>query len=251
MSVPSGLTKEVDDDHLSGPQLTDRVKAIILFGSRARGDSDVFSDVDVVAFANVRRATELHDIHQRLQHNRRLEKTEITLYSTFTAEDMATKGSLFLWHLRLEGKVLLARDEWLAGLMAKLAPYPRQRALLDLATLQRILDDIDNGLRVTSLTTPFEAASLYTVLRNTGIIASFVSGSPLFSRRLPVEWLASQMGDAFPYSGADLDFLEECRLAYNGKRSFHTMPTQAGIALLVSQAQSVLSFAVRRVRSGS
>ena len=241
------LSEGVD---LSVNQIPWEVKAVILFGSQARGDDDSASDTDLVAFADVLSAEALAQTHESLRLTWEVEGPEVTLYSTMTAVEMAGKGSLFLWHLRLEGRVLLERGGWWTELLSSLRQYGPKQATKDLETLRTILTDVEASLRRDNLTELFEAATLFTVLRNAAIITSFRYGTPLFGRREPINWLGRKMGEDFPYSQSDLDLLEMCRLAYNDKATLRSMPSRAQIETLAACGFRVLRYCGKLVADG-
>src|SRR5260370_28064855 len=90
------LSEGVD---LSVNQIPWEVKAVILFGSQARGDDDSASDTDLVAFADVLSAEALAQTHESLRLTWEVEGPEVTLYSTMTAVEMAGKNSPFFFLL--------------------------------------------------------------------------------------------------------------------------------------------------------
>jgi len=190
------------------------VLAAALFGSRARGDSDSSSDTDVVVFADVENVAQLRNVKEDLSsHSLGLRQT-LSLYSGDTAEYMAQEGSLFLWHLRLEGVVLIDNQAWLSNLLKNLSPYDNARALRDLDTFEQVLFDCEYSASMQSDTIAFEMATTSAVLRNLGIIHCFTRGIPCFGRTAPIMRLANYMGERFPFSPEQVRALEHARLAY-------------------------------------
>ncbi len=188
--------------------------ATVLFGSQARGDADAVSDTDVAVFADVGDVEQLSKIKDDLQAHGHDSQAMISVYSANTAEHMAREGSLFLWHLRLEGKVLVDKKEWLSNLMKNLSPYDNTRALRDLDTFERVLLDCKDALSQQSETVEFEIATMFAVLRNLGIIHCFRQGTPCFGRTAPIVRLASDMAENFPFSSEQTHAFERTRLAY-------------------------------------
>lgn len=190
------------------------VEAAVLFGSHARGDSDIHSDIDVAVFATAGDINALDKIRTELFDGALSEDVSVSLYSTRTAEILAQDGSLFLWHLNLEGKVLFERDLWISSLFGRLRPYSKSKALRDLRTFATILDDVRDALRTAEATALFEAATMYAILRNSGMIYSHARGIPCFGRLKPITWLAQGMGERFPFMDSEVLRLETLRLAY-------------------------------------
>ncbi len=99
------------------PQPQATVAALVLYGSRARGDSDDRSDTDVAVFTYAQSMSDLQDLKRWVTKSSMAPPdATFAIYSTATADRMAERGSLFLWHVRLEGRVLYDHDKWLAGL---------------------------------------------------------------------------------------------------------------------------------------
>ncbi len=188
--------------------------ATVLFGSQARGDADALSDTDVAVFADVENVVQLRKIKGDLQVHGHDSLAMISVYSADTAEHMAREGSLFLWHLRLEGKVLVDKKQWLSNLMKNLSPYDNTRALRDLDTFERVLLDCKDALSQQIDTVEFEIATMFAVLRNLGIIHCFRQGTPCFGRTAPIVRLASEMAEKFPFSSEQTLTFERTRLAY-------------------------------------
>jgi len=197
------------------------VEGAVLFGSHARGDSDMHSDIDVAVFAKAADIETLGEIKTELVKNPTNESLALSLYSTRTAEIMAQDGSLFLWHLSLEGKVVFERGLWISSLFARLRPYGKNKALRDLRTFERILNDVRNALQLAEATALFEAAIMYAILRNSSMIYTHAKGIPCFGRSEPIAWLADGMAERFPLLESEIARLEALRLAYT---RFPAMP---------------------------
>src|SRR4051794_14637489 len=112
---------------------------IWLFGSVARGDVDDLSDVDVLV------AGELEpQALSRLPYPK--DRLSVVRYEWPELRQMAGYGSLFLHHVRLEGKPLCPpQHARLAALLEKLPPY--NRAQHELSSFVRVLDDVEDSLQ--------------------------------------------------------------------------------------------------------
>lgn len=149
-----------------------------LYGSIARGDSTERSDVDVLVIGG-----RPPDWLSLRFSGRRL---SLSQYSWSEIRRMASYGSLFLQHLKLEGRPLdhsPASIFELPRLLGTLPPYANVRR--DLRAFQASLDDI----RVESecpVSLPFELASLAALVRRIGILGTYVDGKPTFGRYQPV-----------------------------------------------------------------
>ena len=219
------------------------VEAAVLFGSRARGDSDMHSDIDVAVFVKAADLETLSKLKAELVDASPNDNLSLSLYSTRTAETLAQDGSLFLWHLNLEGKVLFERDLWISSLFARLKPYGKSKALRDLGTFEKILNDVRGALQGAEATVLFEASTMYSILRNSGIIYTHSKGAPCFGRSEPIAWLAEGMGERFPFFESEISKLEALRLVYTRLPAMPFVSPEADWCLTIcSKAAAVLTF---------
>ena len=160
------------------------------YGSYARGDSDELSDRDILVV--VETPDELADANAWIQTKH--PSASPSIYTWSETARMAEYGSLFLHHVRLEGKPLglsVAADERLLTILRRLGRYKRARR--DVSSFATTLCDarisIDDGGSPV-----FESATIATVIRHAAILACYLLGTPMFGRTAPVDHIAhSQM----------------------------------------------------------
>lgn len=204
------------------------VEAVVLFGSRARGDWDQASDTDIGVFAAAEQLEDLAMVKDAcaLACGSGGVGVSLSVYSVRTAERLAAHGSLFLWHVRLEGAVLFRRSSWLEQVLCNdsLRPYDASCAWRDLETFQCVSREVQAALNQGHGTALFEAATLFAVLRGVGMIVGMRSGRPCFSRLEPIRQLQALMGAAFRLTDAEVSKLAEAKLVYSRRRSssWHT-----------------------------
>jgi hypothetical protein len=234
---------------LVGGEVPQQVEALVLIGSHARGDFDETSDCDVVAFVNAASGPALTAASLALESRRTLPNVSFTIYSVDAAQVLARQRSLFLWHLKLEGKVLLARSAWLRALLEDLGPYSRQQAEVDLAMMHTLLFDVIESLDSETRTLLFEGATLFTVLRIVGMVLSAATATLVSGRRAAVNWLAQTMGDSFPLTAGEVEALETARLLYSGKmpRAGRADPDRAWLQDVAGRCRAILEFASWRI----
>mgnify|MGYP001571761899 CR=1 FL=1 len=156
--------------------------ALWLYGSYARGQADDRSDCDVLAISDM-----------AVQKEEMLKLSglsgmslSISRYSWIELDSMAAYGSLFLQHLRLEGKCLYERSGFegrLAELLSRLGPY--RRASFDLKCYRDCIGDVYDSLSQAS-SPVYEVSVLATVIRHASILGCFLLGVPDFGRLSPV-----------------------------------------------------------------
>jgi hypothetical protein len=149
-------------------------REIWLYGSAARGDSDDLSDVDLLLIDD--------DDDEGAPLNVELSpRASITRYSWAEVEHMVSYGSLFLHHVKLEGKpVQEGSDKRFRSLLSALPAY--RRAEQEMASFESVVDDVERSLN-TDHSPQFELAVLATAARHAAILAAYLIGQPEFSRK--------------------------------------------------------------------
>ena len=148
----------------------------VLYGSCARGDQDADSDVDILTVGSWQD------------------------YSWGDIDRLREYGSLFLLHLKREGRVVdaspIGAAKWRSTL-ANLPPYRRARS--DVEAFRIVLGDVRTSLAHEDAPIGFEAAVLARTLRHAAILACYLQGVPNFSRYGSVE----RALDGFELAGSD------------------------------------------------
>lgn len=157
--------------------------AIWMYGSAARGDSDNLSDLDILIVGRMDLSTE-DTVREATGF---VQKPAISSYSWGEIEEMAVYGSLFLQHLRMEGRPLLEGatcDGRLGRVLEAMGPYTR--ASKDLSAFRSVVSDVEGSLAIGDLVW-FELSVLATVIRHASILGCWLLGTPCFGRTEPVE----------------------------------------------------------------
>jgi predicted nucleotidyltransferase len=165
----------------------DAAYSVWLYGSHARGDTDLLSDVDVFVAGAPRGG-----VIDSLAFNG--QTPSVSQYAWEEVEAMAAYGSLFFHHLRLEGKPLLEHAGGtfrLAHLLEYLPTYQLFRR--DLRAFHLTVADVREAFRMGS-TPEFEMAVLGTVLRHSSILGCYLLKNPCFGRTAAIEKACRAVG---------------------------------------------------------
>ena len=165
--------------------LSENDLALWLYGSRARGDADIYSDFDVLAISE----SDLSEDQIRGFLNPDASSISLSKYNWMELEGIAAYGSLFLLHIRLEGKCIYESPPAsgrLGKVLDSLGPYGRVRQ--DLTAFRAGLRDVNCSLNQGG-STLFELSVLATILRHTAILGCYLAGCPTFGRFSPMDRL--------------------------------------------------------------
>jgi len=201
-----------------------------LYGSSARGDNDASSDVDVLV------AGELDVDIDKLCFSTDA-SISITRYSWRELEQMAGYGSLFLHHVRLEGRPLVETgDKRLETLLGSLGRYTR--AHQELRCFSQVLGDVEQSLDGDH-SVAFELSVVATAARHAAILGCYLLSQPDFGR-------TSAFRRLLPQIGYDSDFVESVeqlyafRQAENAGRPSNQAATSGDVRVWISKIRELI-----------
>ena len=156
-----------------------------LFGSHARGDADPGSDVDVLLISALSDPPV-----PRLAYPPG--ELSVSCYTWAEFDHMVGYGSLFLHHVRDEGRPLfpMTGGRLLAGLL-QLGPY--QRVEYELRSFRQVVEDVEESLKGES-SPAFELAVLGAALRHSAILGSYLLDRLAFGRSSAIEGVLPRLG---------------------------------------------------------
>ncbi|HEC11870.1 MAG TPA: hypothetical protein ENI80_01215 [Acidiferrobacteraceae bacterium] len=183
------------------------LKQVWLFGSYARGESDLSSDIDILYVAE----TDCTDLVISVVSEMKMPQKRVDL-SHYTREGIAglvTRGSLFAWHLREEGKPLYEANSWLGDLFTTMPKYDNH--IEDLKVLMQLVKETGESLDTSKSTVIFDAGVLSTVIRNTCIILTNYLGATDYSPYAPQKLACLEPSLKMPISSSEYVHLLKCR----------------------------------------
>jgi predicted nucleotidyltransferase len=145
-----------------------------LYGSKARGDSDEASDTDVLVVTDEPTTCDAWIAA--------MQDVSVSRYSWREVESMARYGSIFLDHVRRDGRRLTSCGRGAKrfdDLLSRLPPY--QRAHADLEGFRAALADCRGSLENGGWP-DYELEVVATVLRHAAILGAYCAGTPNYGR---------------------------------------------------------------------
>jgi predicted nucleotidyltransferase len=164
-----------------------------MYGSAARGDADEFSDVDLLVVAEPGDEVELPATVASS------ESVSVSRYTWNEIAAMVGYGSLFLHHVKWEGRALTEEEPpRLRELLGQLPPYKRTDQELD--SFAEVVADVREAVEH-DYSPQFELAVLATAARHAAILGCYLINDPRFGRAEPFHVLLPRLG----YSAAAIE----------------------------------------------
>ena len=155
------------------------INSIILYGSEARQESDKFSDKDILIIVDrIESRVSISCELEKLNYN--FEDNEITIHDEIQLNKMLKKGSLFLWHIKLEGKILYDDKDFFNLKINQLEKFEDYKN--EFLYYKGIFNDLEKSILDLSFQPKFDYALLFTLIRNSCMLISYKDGNPHFGR---------------------------------------------------------------------
>jgi hypothetical protein len=222
------------------------VIGIIEFGSTARQDADQYSDKDIFAVVEDVDADVLDRLRGIVAMAYGTTPSSVACYSASSFDQMIAHGSLFTWHLRLEGRIRSDPDGVFHEAFGNLAPY--SAFAVDVARFREIYEDARDAYTESQTLDAFEMHVLFIVARNICMVLTARRGQPTFGRRTVIP-TASRLYPALPMSSLVAETLSAGHLAY--MRNIRVTRRQAEWpepATIVHEVGALLTFAEELVK---
>lgn len=183
------------------------VEQVWLFGSYARDEACEASDIDILYVSEKSCPETVLSIIDGRGFPK--ERIDLSHYTRKGLVEVLSRGSLFGWHLKEEGRPLFEATSWLSSLLTKLPGYRRHKE--DLNVLRSLVTEIRDSLVESGDTKVFDAGVLSTAIRNTGIIMTDFLGSKDFSPDAPKLLESLENSLKMPISNSVYEVLLRCR----------------------------------------
>jgi len=225
--------------------MQDNILSIVMFGSTARAEEDAYSDVDVcVITRETTNESEIETIKSIINDDYCLQDVEIVVYSADQFEAMNAYGSLFLWHLKLEGKVLFDRN-YFGQVMKRLSVYENHLCELDFHA--DLLKDVEFSMERLHIVNELDLSQLFTICRNTCMILSHFNQEFAFGRKSAFQ-SAKRIYNDLPLTEEEYSYLSKWKLRY--ERSLFDdleLPSIGDVEFLLKKSKELIYFAVGKV----
>ncbi len=161
--------------------MTAKLVAAYIYGSVARQEQDVLSDLDVLAVVKTGGGkVDERSVGELVPAKLRDLKLSISWYGEDRLREMFENGELFAWHLADETIPIFDPSNFIARLGR---PSPYHGAAADVASFQLVFSGIREQIAVSPHNAAYEAGLIYVCLRNAAMAASSQLGNePDFSR---------------------------------------------------------------------
>lgn len=219
--------------------------SIVLFGSEARGDSDEYSDVDIFLLVEDIAQNEINEVVDKIKSKLHYRNIGISLYTRTIYNQLLSEGSMFLWHLKLEGKVIYLKEN--LNLFKDLQPFTKFNE--NLTTYENLYKQTTKSLRMNGVNY-FDLSQLFFISRNIYLLSCFKLGHPTFGRFS----VFSKFVECIGFSPLDWDnykYLSKWRLNYTRGVGYEVIyPTDEELLNILEQIENLIIICRRIIEYG-
>ena len=221
------------------------ILSIILYGSRARRDHDKFSDLDICILTKKRQTEaigpeEIEEVIAPFQPT----KITATCYPDSAVDSMVEHGSLFLWHLKLDGEVLYGED-YFASKIKRLKKFENHQD--EIIYHSELFQDLKRAWERLGIINELDLSLLFTVTRNTCMVLSHYAGKPSFGR-ISCFSSAMQLFPKLPMIIDDYLYLSSWKIIYErGLNSQQSIPNLKEYENIMLNVENLLKYATETI----
>ncbi|MFK4292935.1 nucleotidyltransferase domain-containing protein [Bacillus sp. RC250] len=219
--------------------------SVVLFGSTAREDGDEYSDVDIFLLVEDVTQSRIEEIIDTVKSELGYKNIGISLYRKSIYNKLLLEGSMFLWHLKLEGKIIYSRENLI--LFKDLKPFNNYNK--NLSTYENLYIQTKKSLKINGINA-FDLSQLFFICRNVSLLACFKLGYPTFGRETVYSKLVNCIG-VYPIDWDNYIYLSKWRLNYSrGIESEINYPTEEELLNLLKQMDDLINICEEIIRLG-
>ena len=217
------------------------ILAVILFGSFARGDNDSESDYDLCVLTQERQSHELNvEQLNKIITDDRLSGNNPIFYPASAVESMLKHGSLFLWHLKQEGKALYGK-EYFSNKIKELNLFVHHND--DISYHNELCCDLISSWKYLNMPNELDLSILFTIARNACMILAHKFGKPSFGRLSSFVTAKSVFPD-LPINFEEYQYLSNWKIIYErGMTQEQNLPTATEFKKIIENIDKLLQFA--------
>lgn len=219
--------------------ISDKIEDIYLFGSYARDEQDIFSDIDLLIIIQDSSDYEYSKLRQTFAKQLNLPMKWISLYQQSKIIEMTKKGSYFLWHIKLEGQILYSKNNFLRSHLTNLNKYTS--VLEDLDDYQTICSDIFDNIDDDFVDLTYELSVLASIIRNTSIAIDYMFDIYDFGRQSAVKRCNDLLKDRINIPIDKYNQLYEYRLYITNKKKNISLPSKDDVIYWLGLSTKLIS----------
>ncbi|MEC1716441.1 nucleotidyltransferase domain-containing protein [Schinkia azotoformans] len=155
------------------------ILAVIEYGSYARGDNDEYSDYDLFILTKDLSNRRLQKIREKVSKLLSYKNYDLSIYDEETFNRMLLDGSLFLWHLKREGRIIYQKKGF-KSLFESLKEFKGSEE--DLFLYKRIFETSKKSIERNGINL-YDLSIFAQLARNSLIILCYKMGNPQFGRK--------------------------------------------------------------------
>lgn len=221
------------------------ILSIILYGSHARKDNDASSDIDLCVLVTKRENYELE--MSKINESLGLPDApnlNTVCYTDPIVESMLSHGSLFLWHLKLEGKILYG-ENYFSNKVKKLEPFKTHYD--EIIYHSEIFSDLQKSWKIVGIPNELDLSILFTLSRNTCMVLSHKAGNPSFGRLNSFSTAKALFPD-LPMTVDAYLFLSNWKMIYERDcDAKHPLPKAGEYNEIMLKVEGVLNYALNKL----
>lgn len=218
---------------------------IVLFGSKARKEADDFSDVDIFILVDDVSQDRIVEIINITKSNLPFSNIGISLYTISTYNKLINEGSMFLWHLKLEGKIIYKKSTLnLYNGLVTFTNFKRNYVIYE-----NLLEKTEISLRENGIN-EYDLSQLFFICRNLCLLTCFKASTPTFGRISVYDKLTDIIGFK-PLSREHYIYLSKWRLNYTRAVGFRLeFPSEAKILKILKEINDLFSVCNEIIENG-